>query len=503
MGQSYYLRFDPKLWAAMQPYPPLGSLYAAGYLRARGYRVHFFDAMLADGESAWAEALDRVRPRFAVIYEDNFNYLTKMCLMRMREAARTMIRMARECSTTVIVAGSDATDHPDLYLGYGADFVLLGEGEATLSELLNHLTGRSQQPLEEILSLTWLEAADGTVHATRRRSVMQELDALPSPAWDLVHLERYRDIWLGRHGYFSLNMVTTRGCPFHCNWCAKPIWGQRYNVRSPENVVAEMRQLRELCAPDHLWFMDDILGLKPGWLAHFADLVEREGVRTPFKCLNRADLLLRPGEIGDLKRAGAQIVWVGMESGSQKILDAMEKGIQVEQVYEATRQLRRAGIQVAFFVQFGYPGETRDDIAQTIRVVRDLLPDDIGVSVSYPLPGTKFYERVKSQLGTQQNWYDSNDLAMLHNGPLLTAFYRQLHRVVHLDFRLRRALADLPKARGLRARGRLLITAIKNAVRLPFARAKLELLARAPHRGLAPLPVSLSPSEAARPSPQD
>ncbi len=503
IGQSYYLRFDPKLWAAMQPYPPLGSLYAASVLRARGYEVAFFDAMLAESEALWAQALQRVRPRFAILYEDNFNYLSKMCLLRMREAAFTMMAAAKARGCTVIAAGSDATDHADLYLDHGADFVLLGEGEAILLELMDHLTGREPRALEDILGLAWRDPADGTLRATPRRPVLRDLDALPWPAWDLVDLERYRALWLGRHGYFSINMVTTRGCPYHCNWCAKPIWGQRYNVRSPENVVAEMAYLRDLCAPDHIWFMDDILGLKPGWLARFAELVEQAGVRTPFKCLSRADLLLREGEVEALRRAGAQIVWIGVESGSQKILDAMEKGITVEQVYEVTRRLRQADIQVAFFLQFGYPGETRQDIGLTIQTVRDLLPDDIGISVSYPLPGTKFYERVKDQLGARQNWYDSEDLAMLYRGPFSTAFYRQLHRYVHLDFRVRRALAGLRQAAGWRARARLLATATRNALRLPLARLRLEVLARAPHQGIGPLPVELSPAEAARPSPQD
>ncbi len=503
IGQSYYLRFDPKLWAAMQPYPPLGSLYAAGYLRARGYSVEFFDALLAESEAAWADALDGARPDFAIIYEDNFNYLTKMCLLRMREAAFTMIRMARERGSTVIVAGSDATDHADRYLAHGADFVLLGEGEVTLGELLDHLTGRAPQPLEVIYGLAWRDPANGSIRSTPRRPVLRDLDGLPWPAWDLIDLARYREIWIERHGYFSLNMVTTRGCPYHCNWCAKPIWGQRYNVRSPEDVVAEMHHLQELCAPDHIWFMDDILGLKPGWLARFADLVEQKSARTPFKCLSRADLLLREGEVEALRRAGARTVWVGVESGSQKILDAMEKGIQVEQVYEATRLLRQAGIEIAFFLQFGYPGETQSDIAQTFKVVRDLLPDDIGISVSYPLPGTRFFERVEKQLGVRQNWYASDDMAMLYHGPFSTAFYRQLHRFVHLDFRLRRALAGLPGATDWRERGRLLATALKNALALPVVWARLEILARAPYRGIAPLPAELSTTEAARPSPQD
>ena len=186
IGQSYFLRFDPKLWEAMQPYPPLGSLYAASYLRARGYDVAFFDAMLAESEAGWARALDAARPRFAVLYEDNFNYLSKMCLLRMREAAATMIAAARERGCVVVVAGADATDHADLYLGYGADYVLLGEGEATLGELLDRLTGRADVPLAAVAGLAYRDG--GEVACTPRRPDLKDLDALPFPAWDLGNL---------------------------------------------------------------------------------------------------------------------------------------------------------------------------------------------------------------------------------------------------------------------------------------------------------------------------
>src|SRR5512137_2020551 len=149
-GQSYYLRFDPKLLAANQPYPPLGTMYAAATVRARGYAVALFDAMLADSEDEWAAALDRARPRFAVLYEDNFNYLSKMCLSRMRQAAFAMIRMARARGCTVIAGGADATDHADLYLSQGAHYVMIGEGEHTLGELLDRLDGRTSTPFESI-----------------------------------------------------------------------------------------------------------------------------------------------------------------------------------------------------------------------------------------------------------------------------------------------------------------------------------------------------------------
>lgn len=499
-GQSYYLRFDPKLWEAMRPYPPLGTLYAASSVRNRGYQVALFDAMLAESEEEWAGALDRARPRFAVIYEDNFNYLSKMCLLRMRHAAFRMIELARQRECVVVVAGSDATDQAALYLSRGAHFVLNGEGEVTLGALLDRLCGRTDTPMQSIAGMTF-PAQDGEgVVVTPRRPDITDLDQLPPPAWDLVDVARYREVWLARHGYYSMNMATSRGCPYHCNWCAKPIWGQRYNVRSPESVVTELKWLKETYRPDHIWFVDDVLGLKPGWVQRFAGQVEQEGVRTPFKSLCRADLLLRGDTVEALRRAGAQSVWIGAESGSQSVLDAMDKGIRIEQTHEAARRLHAAGIQVGFFLQFGYPGETRADIAATLQLVRDCRPDDIGMSVSYPLPGTKFHRAVREQLGLQQNWVDSSDLAMMYRGPFSTAFYRKLHTVLHKEFRMRKAWEAL--VTGSPRRLRRLVSVLYHGATLPLARLQLELLAHRRHRGLSPLPRFMTAEAAARPTPQ-
>jgi len=530
LGQSYYLHFDPKLYEAMQPYPPLGTMYAAAYLRERGYDVALFDAMLAQSEEEWANALDREQPAFAIIYEDNFNYLSKMCLLRMRQAAFTMVDMAKQRGCIAIVAGSDATDRAELYLDAGADYVLLGEGDYTLLELLDHLTSGGDGKLQNILGLAYVSDPTTTVinaplespisnlqsqfspnHSSisinPRRPDIKHVDDLPFPAWDLVDVQRYKDIWYERHGYFSMNMVTTRGCPYHCNWCAKPLWGQRYNARSPENVVAELKWLKETYRPDYIWFADDIVGIRPKWWSQFAKLVEQEDARVPFKCLSRVDLLLRQGEVDAMKRAGCDIVWVGAESGSQKILDAMEKGTTVEQIYKASDLLHRHGIKIAFFLQFGYPSETREDIEKTLQMVRDCRPDDVGMSVSYPLPGTKFYDRVKDQLGDQRNWKDSEDLAMLYNGPYTTEFYRQLHTVLHKEYRATKHRHELGHV--ARHPGQFNSRHVRQAAAMTYhtltlsgARRKLDRLQQAPHKGIDALAPTLTYWAAATPTPQ-
>lgn len=478
-GQSYYLRFDPKEWATMMPYPPLGTLYAASYLRAHGYDVGFFDSMLAESEAEWSAALDAHRPRFAVIYEDSFNYLTKMCLTRMRAAAFVMIRAAKERGCTVIVSGSDATDHQEKYFAAGADAIVLGEGERTLADLLDVLTGRGAGDPARVVGVSTPAAPSHT-----KRDFIRALDELPYPAWDLVDIARYKAVWYARHGYYSMNLVTTRGCPFHCNWCAKPIYGQRYNVRSPQSVAAEIRWLRDHYAPDHIWFADDIFGLKPNWIPQFAAEIERLDARTPFKCLLRVDLI-KEGVPEALARAGCRIVWVGAESGAQQILDAMDKGTRVEQIYAAAANLHRVGIQVAFFLQFGYPGEVRADIEKTLQMVRDCGPDDIGISVSYPLPGTRFYDRVQAQLGDKRNWVNSQDLDMMFQGAYIPEFYRTLYSVVHHEFRMRKAGARLAEALGqprtLRlAHARALAAIPRHWVALQVRRRQLNRLERVP-----------------------
>jgi len=524
-GQAYFLRFDPKLWEARQPYAPLGALYAAACVRARGYSVALFDAMLAASESEWAAALDRHRPRFAVIYEDNFNYLSKMCLLRMRQAALTMIDAARARGITTIVAGADATDHPATYLERGADVVVAGEGEVTLVELLDTMSGASGRGgsggagrstaegtgdrtggLKSVAGL-WIRDDDGRAVRTGTRPIIGDADALPLAAWDLVDVERYRSIWRARHGYFSMNVVTTRGCPYHCNWCAKPIYGQRYTARSPEKVVDEMAWLKATYQPDHLWIADDIFGLKPGWIERFAALVQSRGAAIPFKCLLRADQVT-DSVARALRAAECRTAWIGAESGSQRILDAMEKGTRVDQIATATRLLHEAGVEVGFFLQFGYPGEIREDIDRTLAMVRTCAPDDIGVSVSYPLPGTTFYQRVQAQLGQKRNWVDSNDLEVMYHATYVPDFYRALHALVHSEFRARRAADALAQVVArpwtfTRRHARAAVHVAYHRVQVSLLRRRLSrlagLTAAAPPTGLIPL---LTPDAAAVPTDQ-
>jgi anaerobic magnesium-protoporphyrin IX monomethyl ester cyclase len=440
LTHSYFYPLDAKQWKFKQPYPPLGTLLAAAVIQELGFSLSFHDSNLEESPQYIFPFLKN-RPIYFVIYDDGFNYLTKMCLTSMREASFEMIREAKRNGCTVIVNNSDAADHYEKYFAQGADYVIRGEGEETLKELLKAL--ENDRDASSISGIAFLK--DGKIIINATRQVLKDLDSLPFPAWSLVNAEDYRKIWIENHGYFSINIATTRGCPFKCNWCAKPIYGNRYNSRSVEKVVHEMEYLIKNFQVDHFWMCDDIFGLKPGWIQNFSDNIREKKLKIRFKIQSRVDLLLQEDTVEALAKSGAETVWVGAESGSQKILDAMDKGITVNQIQEAASLLKRHGIKTGFFLQFGYLGETKEDINATLNMVLKSLPDEIGISVSYPLPGTGFYEKVKTQLKEKQNWKDSDDLAMMFEGTYGSQFYKTLHRYIHNRYRITRGWTALKK----------------------------------------------------------
>ncbi len=419
LTHANHLYSDRKQVRKMQPYPPLQTLIAAAALRRAGVEAAFFDATFdRDIESA----LSRVGPDVVAVCEDNFNFLTKMCLLQNRELAFEMARAAAERGIPALINSSDATDHPEAYLQAGFSRVIRGELEATLIETIRH----------------WPEPVSP-------QPAIADLDELPSPAWDLLDIGPYRRAWKDAHGYFSMNLAGSRGCPYRCNWCAKPLYGDNYRHYSADRLAAEMECVKDLFQPDQLWFADDIFGLSAAWTREFASRVEQRQARIPFRMQSRCDLMTRD-TVEALAKAGCVEVWMGAESGSQRILYAMEKGIRVEQIRQARENLRRHCIRACMFLQFGYLGEDWEDIESTIRLVRDTRPDDIGVSVSYPMPNTRFHQIVNGRLGSQENWSDSGDLARMFQGQLPAEFYRALADALHLEVAQSASSDDLGQA---------------------------------------------------------
>jgi len=433
LAHSFFLRSDAKQLERSKPYAPMTTLLAAAILREAGHDVSVFDATFCHGPDDFEAVLDDLKPSVLLLIEDSFNFLTKMCTENRRSDALAMIGAARARGWRVGVNSPDAVDHPLRYLEAGADAVLTGEGEFAAEEFVRG----TDETLGRIPGLI-LGGPNGGLCRTPARLNRPNLDNLPFPAWDLVDAASYRRAWTAGHGYFSWNAAASRGCPFGCNWCAKPTFGRRYNHRSPASVAEELRRLKEDIRPDHVWFADDIFGMTADWVGDFANEAIRRDAVIPFTMQSRVNLITQP-VASALREAGAQEVWLGVESGSQRVLDAMDKGSNVETARVATQNLKREGIRACWFLQLGYPPEDWEDILLTRDLVREEAPDDIGVSVAYPLPGTVFHERLAAELGTQRNWRDTGELAMLFQGAFDTAFYRMVRDALHLDVELRRS----------------------------------------------------------------
>ena len=187
-SHSYYYQLDRKQWKNKTPYPPYGTIYAASFMREKGHDVSLFDTNLLDSPLSIIPLLEENKPSYLVIYDDGFNYLTKMCLTNMREACFEMIKIAKRYDCTIIISSSDSTDHYDKYLSVGADFIILGEAELSLNELIQKV--ESKEDISSVLGIAYLDTNSKTIK-TSKRPVLNNLDELPQPAWDLIDVDSY------------------------------------------------------------------------------------------------------------------------------------------------------------------------------------------------------------------------------------------------------------------------------------------------------------------------
>jgi len=493
LTHSYHLPYDSKQVRKMQPYAPLGTLYAAAALEEKGISVAVFDSMLEEPHVKFASMLEKHRPKLVAVYEDDFNFLSKMCLTRMREVAWEIASAARAVDAVVIVHGSDSTDNPDLFLANGFDYVLCGEAEETLAVLCSSLLRGVEVP--EMDGIVRRDANGRPVISPMKLARNSAWAELPPPARDLIDLEPYRAKWIKAHGYFSANMVSSRGCPYHCNWCAKPISGTKFHLRPAPAVAEEMRILKVVAKVEHIWFGDDVFGLDHRWLERFAQELRERDASLPFKIQSRADLMTERN-VRNLKEAGCVEVWMGVESGSQAVLNAMDKGLRLSSIFAARSRLKEAGIRACYFLQFGYPGETWPELQQTVALVRETRPDDIGISFSYPLPGTVFYDRVQAQLGQKRNWTDSDDLCIMFKAAYNTDFYRAVREALHAE-------VDSWHEKDIRDETRRRVEVLWERVedletvsRQPDAFVPAERTSIVPSSAIVPLPRLAQPTEA-------
>lgn len=456
LTHGYFLGEDAKEQKMMRPYPPLGILYIAAYLEQHGVPVAVFDTTFST-RAALQQHLVQTRPDVVGLYT---NLMTKLGVLEII----SFIRAQRASSfgggpagpPRIVLGGPEVTHHVDAFLAAGADVIVIGEGEETMRELVAAF--ESGRPLAEIAGIAFRGDAGKTVR-TPARPLMRSLDELPFPKRDALDLAPYLEAWRAHHGSNAISISTMRGCPYTCRWCSRAVYGGTYRRRAPHLVAEEIQGIVERYHPDSLWFVDDVFTIHHGWLEKFADELERRDLRVRYECITRADRL-NERVVALLRRSGCFRVWIGAESGSQKILDAMDRRVTVEQVREMIQLSKKHGIETGTFIMLGYPGETEADIEATIEHLKRADPDQFTITVSYPIKGTPFYDDVRGEMIDPGPWATSTDRDIHLRGRRSSLYYQfAVSRVVNevRHFQAARRAGGLPSLDAAKHRARALV----------------------------------------------
>ena len=413
LTHGYFLAEDAKEQVLMRPYVPLGILYLAAYLDQHGLPAEVFDTTFSS-RAAFERHLRALRPDVMGIYT---NLMTKLAVLETIRSVRAEPSLA---GTRIVLGGPEITHHVEAFLDAGADVLVIGEGEETMRELVSAWS--EGRPIDDVAGLAF-RSSQGTVVRTPPRGLIQKLDDLPMPKREAVDLQPYLDAWRAHHGTNAISISTMRGCPYSCRWCSRAVYGETYRRRSPRLVADEIQTIVDRYHPDSLWFVDDVFTINHRWLEELTREIEERKLRVRYECITRADRL-NERAISLLQRSGCFRVWIGAESGSQRILDAMDRRVTVGQVRDMIQLSKRHGIETGTFIMLGYPGETEADIEATIEHLKSADPDQFTITVSYPIKGTPFYDQVRQEIIDPGPWATSTDRDIQLRGRRSSFYYR-------------------------------------------------------------------------------
>ena len=416
LTHGYYLYEDEKERQIMKPYPPLGLLYLSAYLKRAGFSVGLYDSTLG----CRPELLARLATEPGGVLGIYTNLMTRANVL-------DIVRHAKRYGWTVVLGGPESANYPAEYLARGADVVVIGEGEEALAKLLPALRDRGPHRLRDVAGI-WFRDEAGQLIETPARPQIADLDSLPWPDRAQVDIPEYVRIWREHHGMGSVNLITARGCPYKCRWCSHAVFGFSHRRRSYLDCADEVQHIAETYRPDQVWYADDVFTIHHGWLHNYAAELKRRSLKLPFETISRADRMMKEEVLETLAEMGCYRIWIGSESGSQRILDAMQRGVTAEQVQWATRAAQRHGIQVGMFLMWGYEGETVEDIEATIEHVKEANPDIFFTTVSYPIKNTPYYHQVADRLELTKDWEAATDRDFAIRGRHSRAYYKHADR---------------------------------------------------------------------------
>ena len=418
----------------MKPYPPLGILYICAHLRSKGLSAEVFDSTFSSRQQLF-EVLRQGPPSVLGVYA---NLMTRSNVVE-------ILRVAKDAGWQTLVGGPEPSAYIDEYLDAGADVIVIGEGEVTLEELVPVFRSHSEEALHRVNGIAF-RAADGRIVRTPPRDQIRDIDAQPWPARESIDLTRYLAVWREHHGMGSVSLITARGCPYHCRWCSHEVFGKTHRRRKPASVADELEWLINRYQPEMAWMADDVFTIHHGWLFQYAAELKRRGLKLPFECISRADRL-SPQVVATLAEMGCFRVWIGSESGSQRILDAMERGVTAEEVRSAVAMCKSNGIKTGMFLMWGYEGEELGDIEATIEHVKKTDPDIFFTTVAYPIKGTPYFTEVANRVENLKPWNVGSDREVRVRNRHSRQFYSFADKLLRSEVELER-LRNKPMADG-------------------------------------------------------
>ena len=426
LTHGYFLNDDPHELKIMRPYPPLGLLYISSYLKAEGFDVQVFDSTFRFMDE-FRQMIAVERPGVVGIYT---NMMTKFNVL-------AMMQVCKQYGATVILGGPEPPYYAREYLDSGADIIVKGEGELTLAALLPHLALHRMNGLEAISGIAFLNS-DGDLVETLPRSLIQDLSSHPWPDREAIDIEQYMQVWKTHHGQSSISVIQARGCPYTCSWCSHSVFGNTHRRRTPADAADELLWIKERYNPDLIWYADDVFTINTRWFFQYANELKQRAVRIPFECISRADRLNQE-VIDTLAAMGCYRLWNGSESGSQRVLDAMQRKVQVEDVQRKTHMLQAAGIETGMFIMLGYENETIDDLKATVEHLKISNPEVFLTTVAYPIKGTPYYAEVESRILAGKTWRERSDRDLKVAGRYSRRFYSFATRWMVNEVALNRA----------------------------------------------------------------
>ncbi|MDZ4720934.1 MAG: radical SAM protein [Roseiflexaceae bacterium] len=415
LTHGYHLYEDPHELQVMRPYPPLGILSLSAYLKTRGVAVGMFDTTFRSRQE-FAEFVATERPPIVGIYA---NLMTRVNVL-------AAIQICKAAGALVIMGGPEPANYAEEYLQRGADVIVVGEGELTLEELVAELPNHGPHDLAHVRGVVFHDQM-GQVVQTPARPQIADLSTLPFPDRAAIDIPEYLRIWRKHHGQGAVSLITARGCPYTCTWCSHAVYGHTHRRRSVMHVADEVEQILATYKPELVWYADDVFTIHHRWLFAYAAELQRRGIRAAFETISREDRL-NEDVVRTLAEMGCFRLWIGAESGSQRMLDAMQRRTNAERMREMIKLLQRYGIEAGTFIMLGYDGEEPTDIAETVAHLKAAIPDKLLTTVAYPIKGTPYYRQVAERIIPLKAWEVGSDRDATVRGRRSRRYYQYATR---------------------------------------------------------------------------